>query len=361
VLLAITPHYRAQPAAVTPGKPARHEHGAEAGHGEHGRLRERHDYEAGEPRGDAPPNGRLVLEEADGQQHERDRRGDVDAVRRRLRRVPNERDAEGEQRHGDERGAAPEHACGQAPEEDERRQATEEREEPHGELARAERHDRELLDEEKALRGDLIGRERAEQQQPQWAPDGVARQGDLVEPERRVRGVLPQAQRRADGEQPDHHGALARERVAHSVSFVSWPGVTHETPVRALPIVRRSLAVAPKAAASTHETLADAALDPGTAAVDPAETQVRRGLEQTLEALTGLYEGSPTRTVEWPTGMRILHAFARAQITLTHVEETDSRETTVMLLQYIPVVMLGYRANLNKLARRCWRNLDSKV
>jgi transposase len=50
------------------------------------------------------------------------------------------------------------------------------------------------------------------------------------------------------------------------------------------------------------------------------ETQVRRGLEQTQESLTGLYQGSPTRTTERPTGTRILKAFARAQITLTHVE-----------------------------------------
>ena len=50
------------------------------------------------------------------------------------------------------------------------------------------------------------------------------------------------------------------------------------------------------------------------------ETQVRRGLEQAQEPLAGLYEGSPTRTTERPTGTRILKAFARAQITLTRVE-----------------------------------------
>lgn len=50
------------------------------------------------------------------------------------------------------------------------------------------------------------------------------------------------------------------------------------------------------------------------------ETPVRRGLEQTQASLQGLYEGAPTRTTERPTGTRILKAFARAQITLTHVE-----------------------------------------
>jgi len=50
------------------------------------------------------------------------------------------------------------------------------------------------------------------------------------------------------------------------------------------------------------------------------ETQVRRGLEQTQGPLAGLYEGSPTGTTERPTGTRILKAFARAYLTLTHVE-----------------------------------------
>jgi transposase len=50
------------------------------------------------------------------------------------------------------------------------------------------------------------------------------------------------------------------------------------------------------------------------------ETQVRRGLGQTQAPLAGLYEGSPARTTERPTGTRILKAFARAQLTLTRVE-----------------------------------------
>jgi transposase len=50
------------------------------------------------------------------------------------------------------------------------------------------------------------------------------------------------------------------------------------------------------------------------------ETQVRRGLEHTQEVVAGLYAGQPTRTTSRPTGQRILHAFARAQITLTRTE-----------------------------------------
>jgi transposase len=50
------------------------------------------------------------------------------------------------------------------------------------------------------------------------------------------------------------------------------------------------------------------------------ETQVRRALEQAQDTLAGLDEGQPTRTPERPTGTRLLKAFARVQITLTHVK-----------------------------------------
>ncbi len=50
------------------------------------------------------------------------------------------------------------------------------------------------------------------------------------------------------------------------------------------------------------------------------ETQVRRGLAQTGETLTGLYEGQPKRATDRPTGVRLLKAYARAEITLTRIE-----------------------------------------
>src|SRR5262245_43222493 len=49
------------------------------------------------------------------------------------------------------------------------------------------------------------------------------------------------------------------------------------------------------------------------------ETQVRRGLEQTKDPVAGLYEGTPTRTTERPTGTRILRVLARAQFPWTHM------------------------------------------
>jgi len=50
------------------------------------------------------------------------------------------------------------------------------------------------------------------------------------------------------------------------------------------------------------------------------ESQVRRGLARAGEVLSGLYEGQPQRTTDRPTGVRLLKAFARAEITLTRIE-----------------------------------------
>jgi transposase len=48
------------------------------------------------------------------------------------------------------------------------------------------------------------------------------------------------------------------------------------------------------------------------------ETQVRRGLAQTGERLSGLYEGQPSRKTDRPTGVGLLKA-----LTLTRVEMGD--------------------------------------
>jgi transposase len=72
------------------------------------------------------------------------------------------------------------------------------------------------------------------------------------------------------------------------------------------------------------------------------ETQVRRGLEQTQEPIAGLYEGAPTRTTERPTGTRILQAFARAQITLTHVRMGRSTSWYLTPLSPLHVQLLRH-------------------
>jgi transposase len=48
------------------------------------------------------------------------------------------------------------------------------------------------------------------------------------------------------------------------------------------------------------------------------ETQVRQGLGQEKRSLSGLYPGQVNRQTERPSGKRILQAFSRAQITVTH-------------------------------------------
>lgn len=50
------------------------------------------------------------------------------------------------------------------------------------------------------------------------------------------------------------------------------------------------------------------------------ETHIRRGLVRTGEPLAGLDEGQPRRTTDRPTGVRLLKAVARAEITLTQIQ-----------------------------------------
>ena len=53
------------------------------------------------------------------------------------------------------------------------------------------------------------------------------------------------------------------------------------------------------------------------------EVLVRRGQEQAGEKLKGLYPGQASRTTETPTAVRVLKAIAKAEITLTRVEQGD--------------------------------------
>jgi len=53
------------------------------------------------------------------------------------------------------------------------------------------------------------------------------------------------------------------------------------------------------------------------------EVMVRRGQEQAGEKLKGLYPGQASRRTETPTEVRVLRAIAKAEITLTRVEQGD--------------------------------------
>jgi transposase len=53
------------------------------------------------------------------------------------------------------------------------------------------------------------------------------------------------------------------------------------------------------------------------------QIQVRESLAREGRKLAGLYEGNPGRATDKPTGLRLLRAIARAQVTLTRVELPD--------------------------------------
>jgi len=55
------------------------------------------------------------------------------------------------------------------------------------------------------------------------------------------------------------------------------------------------------------------------------ETKVRDALQQTQASLTGLYEGQPNRTTARPTGVRLLRAFTRAEISRVGVQMPDGQ------------------------------------
>ena len=54
-----------------------------------------------------------------------------------------------------------------------------------------------------------------------------------------------------------------------------------------------------------------------------SELQVRSGLSETEEALSGLYEGQPNRATAYPTAGRCLKAISRMEITATRVESGE--------------------------------------
>lgn len=72
------------------------------------------------------------------------------------------------------------------------------------------------------------------------------------------------------------------------------------------------------------------------------ETQMRQALEQAQDTVTGLYEGQPTHTTERPTGQRILKAFARAKLTLTHIHMGTAIAWHLSPLSPLHVQLLHY-------------------
>jgi len=63
-----------------------------------------------------------------------------------------------------------------------------------------------------------------------------------------------------------------------------------------------------------------------------SELQVRSGLSEREEALSGLYEGQPNRATAYPTAGRCLKAISRMEITATRVESGDAVQWHVTAL-----------------------------
>jgi transposase len=72
------------------------------------------------------------------------------------------------------------------------------------------------------------------------------------------------------------------------------------------------------------------------------ETQVRRNLAQTGEQMSGLYEGQPSRKTTRPTGVRLLKAFARGEVTLTRIQMGERYSWHITPLSSLQKQILAY-------------------
>ncbi len=72
------------------------------------------------------------------------------------------------------------------------------------------------------------------------------------------------------------------------------------------------------------------------------EFLVRRGLAEEGAALTGLYEGQPSRSTSRPTGRRILKAFSRAKLALFRVQTATGVEVHITPLSSLHERILKY-------------------
>ena len=86
------------------------------------------------------------------------------------------------------------------------------------------------------------------------------------------------------------------------------------------------------------------------------QTQVRRGLAQTGDELSGLYEGQPNRKTSRPTGVRLLKAFARGEITLTRIEVGERHSWHITPLSSLQKQILAYLSLSTSLYKRLIEN-----
>jgi transposase len=72
------------------------------------------------------------------------------------------------------------------------------------------------------------------------------------------------------------------------------------------------------------------------------EIQVRHSLAQTGEEMTGLYAGQPNRKTTRPTGVSLLKAFARGEVTLTRIQMGEQHSWHITPLSSLQMQILAY-------------------
>ncbi len=190
-------------------EPGDEQRAPEAGERQHRRLREPDQSGARQPGGHTPRSCGIGLAQPQRHERHRDDRRHVDAVRLDLGAVADERSADREHRDREGHGVAVEQPPREKEEHHERREADGKQQEAEREVALPEHAADPLLGQHEAHGRDLVVAERFGGQRRRGAVDQIADDRELVEPERRVRGVLEDAQRR-----PDRHERPERRRTA---------------------------------------------------------------------------------------------------------------------------------------------------
>lgn len=86
------------------------------------------------------------------------------------------------------------------------------------------------------------------------------------------------------------------------------------------------------------------------------ETQIRHNLAQTGEHMSGLYEGQHSRKTTRPTGVRLLKAFARGEVTLTRIQIGEQHSWHITPLSSLQKQILAYMKLSPSLYKRLIEN-----
>ena len=197
-------------------QPREKQRAAEAGEDQDRRLREPDEHGAQQAGGDTAAARRIRVAQPQRHQGHHDHRGHVDPVLLDLRAVADEGRADREHRHGERDRVSIEHPPRERDEEHERGEAHGQEEKPEREVALPEHAADPLLGDEKAHRRDLVVAQRLGRELRRGAVHEVADERELVEPERRVRGVLEDPERGPHDDQRPEERRTAQHRCARA-------------------------------------------------------------------------------------------------------------------------------------------------